>query len=385
MVREAACGRTPAPARRAIHARAAELCLRTGGIDTGAESVFHFFRAGEPERAARLLLSLGGELIAAGELEECRFLLDLVDAGKHGEADGLQRLRQDLLAAYGEWDLGYEYLFQCSVLSAATGVKLERPGRTTRSEKEWQEALSDHERGLEVLAGAGDTAGRCELLSSLGWMRLLRGEARQAEEAYRRILAFPKDDGCMEATLKAQLGLGHAAWLSGKNAAAATRYRVTLRKLGPTDAAFRIAALNYIANLASAEKELAAAAGLLEEAAGLCKTGRHRRERAYTLLHLGRVRSLLGRADEAGRTLTSALAEFRGIGDLHGSVFSELALAAHQLSLGENSRARELSEHAAKESIGPELASIREHALLLASMAGRTEKARSENQRKASG
>jgi len=385
MVREAACGRTPAQARRAIHARAAELYLRTGGIDTGAEAVFHFFKSGEPERAARLLLSLGGELIAAGELEECRFLLDLVDAGKHGEADGLRRLRQDLLSAYGEWDLGYEYLFQCSVLSAATGLKLERPGLTTRSEKEWQEALSDHERGLQVLAGAGDTAGQCELLSSLGWMRLLRGETRQAEEAYRSILAFPKAEGCREATLKAQLGLGCAAWLSGKKAAAATRYRVTLRKLGPADAAFRIAALNYLANLACAEKELAAAAGLLEEAVGLCKTGRHRRERAYTLLHLGRVQSMLGKTEVAGRTLCSALAEFRGIGDIHGCVFSSLALAVHLFSRGENSRARELSESAAQESVGPELISIREHALRLAEMAGRTEKGRSESQRKASG
>ncbi len=385
MVREAARGRTPAPARRAIHARAAALYLRTGGIENGAEAVFHFFRAGEPGRSARLLLSLGGELIAGGRLEECRYLLDLFDTGSGEEADGLRRLRQDLLSAYGEWDLGYEYLFQFSVLSAASGLKPDTPGRSTRSEKEWQAALADHERGLLVLAGAGDTAGRCELWSSLGWMRLLRGETRQAAEAYRRIVSFRKEPGCREASLKAELGLGHIAWLAGRKAAAATRYRVTLRKLGPEEAGPRIAALNFMANLASGEKELEAAAGLLEEAVGLCKSGRHRRERAYTLLHLGRVESLLGRCESAGRTLSSALGDLRAIGDVHGAVFSALALAVHLLSTGGNARARELCLAASAESGGPELKCVREHARRLAGIAAKNEKGADENQRKASG
>ena len=383
MVREAAYGRTPSPARRAIHARAAALYLRAGGVDGGAEAVYHFCRAGEPERAARLLLSLGGELIADGRLEECRSLLDLVDAEKPTEAEGLRRLRQDLLAAYGDWDLGYEYLFQCSVLSAATGLRPDRPGQSTRSEKEWQAAMSDHERGLLVLANAGDTAGRCELLSSLGWMRLLRGEVRQASEAYRRILAFSAEAGCREAAVKAELGLGHVAWLSGKRAAAATRYRATLRKLRPDEAGFGIACRNYIANLASGARELEAAAGLLGEAAGLCRTGRDRRERAYTRLHLGRVLSLLGRGEPARGALSSALSEFRGIGDLHGAVFSELALAVHSLSSGEKAMARELAEAAAKEASVPELGCIRDLALRLAAMAGKSGAGQEEQKRKA--
>jgi hypothetical protein len=331
--------------------------------------VYHFLRAGEPDRAAQLLLSLGGELIDGGSLEECRSLLDLVGYSAPGESEGLSRLRQDLLAAYGDWDLGYEHLFQYTVLERATGHHLEAPGRTTRSEKEWAAALSDHERGLAVLARMGDLAGQCELLSSLGWMRLQRGERRQAAEAFRRILQAPADGGCREAAVKAGMGLGHVAWLSGKRQAAATRYSATLRRLGPGDTGTRIACLNCIANLASSETELAAAAQRLQEALELCGSGRHRRERAYTLLHLGRVRSLLGMSGEAATVLRAARDEFTGIGDIHGSVFAELALSVHHLSAGEREPARRWAEEAAARCCAPELGAFKEYASRLSEIA----------------
>jgi tetratricopeptide (TPR) repeat protein/DNA-binding MarR family transcriptional regulator len=374
MVREAAYGRIPDQARRAIHLRAAALYLKAGGTDNGAEAVHHFCRAGEPGRAAQLLLSLGGELLSEGKLEECRSLLDTVGAAAPAEAEGLRRLRQDLLAEYGDWDMGYEYLFQCSVLGRATGLRIESPGKKVRSEKEWQAAISDHERGLEVLRKVGDVAGQCELLSSLAWIRLMRGESRQAAEAYRRIVGSARKPGCREASIKAELGLGHIAWLAGRAAAAATRYRATLRKLRPEEPDFKMGCLNYLANLAARPGELDNAALHLGEAVGLCGTGRHRRERAYTLLHLGRVQSLLGRNGEAARALSSAQAEFQGIGDPHGSVFTGLALAIHSLSMGDARTARLQAEDAAANASSPELGGIREYALRLAEIARREDK-----------
>ena len=383
MVREAAYGRLPAQTRRALHARAAALYLKAGGAEMGAEAVYHFLGAGEPDRAAQLLLSLGGELIAGGKLEECRYLLDLVGVAALAEPEGLGRLRQDLLAAYGDWDLGYEHLFQYSVLERVTGHHIEAPGRKTRSEKEWAAALADHERGLGVLARMGDLSGQCELLSSLGWMRLVRGEHRQAAEAFRRILRAEGNEDCREASLKAGLGLGHAAWLSGKRPAAATRYSATLRRLGPGDTGARIACLNYLANLASSRPELAAARDRLEEAQRLCARGFHRRERAYTLLHLGRVRSLLGMSEETEAVLRSALDEFLGIGDVHGAVFAQLALSVHHLALGEREAARNLAEAAAGGCSAPELGTIKEYASRLAGLAAGPGEAGPASERKA--
>jgi len=285
------------------------------------------------------------------------------------EPEGLGRLRQDLLAAYGDWDLGYEHLFQYSVLERATGHRIEAPGRMARSEREWAAALSDHERGLWVLARMGDLPGQCELLSSLGWMRLMRGEYRQGAEAFRRILRAAANEGCREASLKAGTGLGHVAWLSGKRQAAATRYSATLRRLGPGDAGVRIACLNYIANLASSPPELSAACRRLEEALELCGQGRHRRERAYTLLHLGRVRSLLGMSGEAAAVLRTAQEEFSGIGDVYGAVFAQLALSVHHLSSGEREAARMLAESAAGGCSAPELRAVKEYATRLAGLA----------------
>ncbi len=378
MVREAAYGRLPETIRRVLHARAAALYLKDGGAEPGAEAVYHFLGAGEPGRAAQLLLSLGGELIAAGSLEECRSLLDLVGDSSPAESEGLGMLRQDLLAAYGDWDLGYEYLFQCSVLERATGRRVGAPGMRTRSAKEWEAAISDHERGLGMLSRMGDIEGRCELLASLGWIRLVRGELRQASEALRRVVLSPDGPGCRSAAQKAALGLGHVAFLSGKRDAAATRYSAALRKLGPSDTGARIACLNCLANLAISQTELPAAARRLEEALGLCGRGRHRRERAYTLLHLGRIRSLQGSAGEAVAAFGSALEEFRGIGDVHGAVFAGLALAVHHLSAGDRETAGRMARAAVAGCSAPELGVMKEFAAVLAAPPGAVEVAAAE-------
>ncbi|MBM4248244.1 MAG: hypothetical protein FJ149_02185 [Euryarchaeota archaeon] len=371
MVRDAAYGRLPDGTRRAIHTRAAALYLRSGGVEGESEAVYHFLRAGEPDRAAQLLLSIGGSLIDRGRFEECRSLLDLLGGAAPAEREGLWRLRQDLLSAYGEWDLGYEYLFQCSVLETVTGLGLEAPGARNRSPVEWGAAISEHERALGLLRRIGDRAGQCELWSSLGWMRLLRGERRLAAEAFRKILQVPPAPDCHAAAVKAGQGLGHVAWLSGRPRAAATRYLATLRKLGPDDAGARIACLNFVANLASARSELEGAARRLEEALELCGRGRHRRERAYTLLHLGRVRSLLGMPDAAVAALGTALEELRGIGDAHGAVFARMALSAHHLSAGRPAEALDLAEAAARECDAPELGALGAYAARLSKLAGR--------------
>lgn len=384
MVREAAYGRLPDGTRKAIHSRAAALYLKAGGTDGGAEAVYHFLGAGEPDRAAQLLLSLGGGLIEEGRFEECRFLLDLVGGAAPEEIVGLRRLRQDLLSAYGDWDLGYEYLFQCSVLERASGLHIASPGLRTRTPAEWTAALAEHERGLELLGRIGDTAGKCELLASLGWMRLLRGECRLAAESFRRILQAPTAPGCREARVKAGQGLGHVAWLSGRAHAAATRYSATLRGLGPEDTGARIACHNFIANLAAGGTELSGAARRLEEALELCGRGRHRRERAYTLLHLGRVRSLSGNDVGALGALRTALSELRGIGDATGAVFAQLALSVHELSAGRPDRSRELAAAAASYCTAPELRAVGEYAARLSEATGRGDSGGGTPARKAS-
>jgi hypothetical protein len=215
----------------------------------------------------------------------------------------------------------------------------------------------------------GDSDGRCELLASLGWMRLVRGELALASEALRRVVLSPAGPGCRSAALKAGLGLGHVAFLSGRRAAAATRYSATMRKLGPAEGQTRIACLNCLANLACSPPELPAAARRLEEALALCGRGRHRRERAYTLLHLGRIRSLQGMAAEADSALSAALGEFRGIGDVHGAVFAHLALAVHHLASGDRENAQRMARAAAGLP-APELGAMKEYAAALVELAG---------------
>lgn len=121
----------------------------------------------------------------------------------------------------------------------------------------------------------------------------------------------------------------------------------------------KLAGLNYIANLASEARELPGAASLLEQALSLCGSG-HRRERAYTLLHLARVRALMGAKDAAAELFSSALVEFRGIGDFHGSTYANLHLAILGLDSGSLPAARELLGAAMADASLPELALPRE-------------------------
>lgn len=374
MVREGARGRLPPEARKAEHLRAAARYLAGPGMEGGVEAVYHLCRGGQGERAAQLLLSLGGELIAEGALEDCRALLDMVDPGAPSEAEGLRRLRQDLLAEYGEWDLGFEYLLQCAVLAPASGMKFDLPGRRIRSEKEWQAALEDHRRGLEVLDRVGDTPGRCELLTSLGWVRLMRGEYAEAATAYGEIGHYRGKRGCRQASLKAELGAGHLAWLQGDRFGAARTFRRTLGRLKRSEPDMAIGCLNYLALMATKGRELKAAQGRLEAAFALCGTGRRRRQRAYTMLHLGQVRSSLGDRQGAMTGLSSALSEFRGIGDQHGTIYALLALSLDSLLSKDGAAAQRWADEAVRDHAMAQLAAVRDYARKLA-CAPRMEKA----------
>jgi tetratricopeptide (TPR) repeat protein len=371
MVREGAYGRIPLPARRQLHIMAAARYLKMAGPEGGMEAVHQFCRAGEYDRAAQLLLSLGGELIAEGHLEDCRALLDTVDYGATSEREGLRRLRQDLLAEYGAWDLGFEYLLQCDALAQFSGLKDDRPGRGIRSENEWQAALADHERGLRVLDDVGDVAGRCELLSSLGWVRLMRGEYREASTSYRSIGRFARRSDCREASLKSEMGLGHLSRLMGSKADAALHFRNVLGRLRPAETGMEIACHNYLALLAGSEKELKGAIVRLQTALARCGAGRHRRERAYTLLHLGQTLSRLGDRVGAARSISSALAEFRGIGDQHGTVYALLALSVDALGARDFAGARIWAAEAVREPAMGQLEAAREHAKRIAAAAAR--------------
>lgn len=367
MVREGAYGRIPPEARKAEHLRAAARYLKGPGVEGAVEAVYHYCRAGQFERAAQLLLSLGGELIAEGALEDCRALLDMVDPGAPSEAEGLRRLRQDLLAEYGEWDLGFEYLLQCAILAPAAGMKFDIPGRRIRSEKEWQAAVDDHERALEVLDRVGDAAGRCEMLTSLGWVRLMRGEYREAADAYGVIGRFRGKRGCRQAALKAELGAGHLAWLQGNRPGAARLFRKTLGRLKRSEQDIAIGCLNYLSLMATTGRELKAALGHLEVALARCGTGRRRRERAYTLLHMGQIRSRLGDRQGAARSLSSGLSEFRGIGDQHGTIYVLLALSLDSLLSNDGAAAQRWAEEAVRDPALAQMAAVRDYARRLAS------------------
>ena len=366
MVREGAYGRLPLGARRDMHQRAAAHYLKAASTESGVEAVHHLCRAQDDERAAQILLSLGGELIAEGHLEECRSLLDELDAARTSQAAGMRRLRQDLLSEYGDWDMGFEYLYQCGLLARVTGLKIKNPGRGIRTEKEWKAAMEDHRRGLRVLEKVGDTAGRCELLASLGWVRLMRGEWKEAGDAYRAAARQSSRSECQKQALRAQMGLGELAMLRGNNGEAARRFKNVQDSLGKEDTGLQIACLNHRALLAASESEQKAAVEMLGSALALCGTGRHRRERAYTLLHLGQTLSRLGDREGARRNLGTAASEFWGIGDQHGTVFALLAMAAGALDAGDSSGARALAAEAMREPVTGQLEAIRGHAAWMA-------------------
>jgi tetratricopeptide (TPR) repeat protein len=259
--------------------------------------------------------------------------------------------------------MGFEYLYECGMLASVSGHGPKNPGRGIRSEKEWQVAIADHRHGLEVLDRVGDIAGRCELLSSLGWVRLMRGEWPEASAAYRAVGRHSSRRDCREPSLRARIGLGHLARLQGKRAEAGRHFRKVLSRLGPDDTGLEIACLNHLALQACSGRELGTAVGRLEKALARCGTGRHRRERAYTLLHLGQTMSRLGDQEGARKNYSSAMAEFHGIGDQHGTVFSLLALSVEALGAGDYAQAGRLAGEALREPVMEQLDAAREHAM----------------------
>jgi hypothetical protein len=84
------------------------------------------------------------------------------------------------------------------------------------------------------------------------------------------------------------------------------------------------------------------------------------------MLHLGQLLARQGDRDAARKDLSSAMAEFRGIGDQHGTVFALLALSAVALGDADLTEAGRLAAGALREPVMGQLDAAREHAKLLA-------------------
>jgi hypothetical protein len=121
-----------------------------------------------------------------------------------------------------------------------------------------------------------------------------------------------------------------------------------------------------LALLAHTDRELRAAIVKFGAAIALCGSGRHRRERAYTLLHMGQTMTRLGDRDAARTNLFSAAAEFRGIGDQQGTVFALLAMSVGARCSQDMAGAGRLAAEALNEPVMSLLEAARAHAAWMA-------------------
>ncbi len=342
----------PAARRRGLHRIAAAHCERALGDPL--EAAWHRTRAGEPERAADLIVSSVKWLGATGRsVRGAALAAELLDGG-----DLDAELARQLLVARGDLLTLTE---QASVAERAYRDALARPATpAVLADITWRLAQNLLLRGqataalrlCEEYAGGlrdEDVVLRAQLATVRSQGHVLLSEFGQAADEARQAAGLADRFGTVSPADAASVrcrafgALGVVARLRGQ---AAEAERLLLRAV--TEA--RSAGLPNLAgralfNLAAIEHErgdLDAAERRYAEALAEMRTASDSFGTASVLHAQGMIQARHGAYDEAMALLLEATALRRRLGDVQGAANSEHAYAHVLLRLGKTAQAREL-------------------------------------------
>lgn len=329
-------------------ARHVELRLAAAGFAQARgdwpEAVRHLVAAGQPERAAALLVEVAPE---AGQRGRWRSLLDaaagLPEAGTRWPALGAWLAR----AAWEVGDLPRALRLAHDALSQmgpSTPVETHvlafvAYAQALRASGRPQEALSVLGPAEEI--AVGNPAAHARVLFTRGICRAVIGNYPAAIDDLRQALALEPSDEALRAALHEALGIALAR--HGAPAEAEEQYRAALGAWKLAGDSSREADIkNNLAMLRYYSGEFAAAAALLQEALEAALAASLIRSEGYIRASLGEVQLAQGEVSEAVEQLEAALGLARQTGDADLAAMARRTLAAALLRQGQVGKARDL-------------------------------------------
>ncbi len=214
------------PQLRARYHRAAAQYYMEQGSDRGKiEAQYHYAKAGDCEKAAKLAINSGRTLIAKGKLEEFRsvlkdFKLNTIPNTYRCE---ILALMADIETIMGHWDEALARYKDAIEVAAQTGDELVRAeahrklGHIYRRRGNKDDARENFETSLRISQRINDQEGIADTYRGLGMIYGGRGEFDAAIKHYNKSIEYAKSIEDRIALAKTYIDLGTAYGNKGEH------------------------------------------------------------------------------------------------------------------------------------------------------------------------
>jgi tetratricopeptide (TPR) repeat protein/DNA-binding MarR family transcriptional regulator len=200
LIREFFYIRLPPKIKRRYHIEAANYYIEEGSTIGSIEAQYHLISANEYEKAIKLAISNGTEIITKGYLEEFLSILDEFDVDNTPEDywAEIMLLKAETLTITGDWDTALGYYNQALVLCE----KMNKPeveatarrkiGHIRRKRSELDDAIVSYNKSLKISNKIKDILGTADSYRGLGAVYGIKGEFDKAIEHLERSLSDSK-------------------------------------------------------------------------------------------------------------------------------------------------------------------------------------------------
>ncbi len=332
--------------RREYHREAADYYSQVPGAIPAVEAIHHYIAADAPARATEHLLQFGSKLLDEGYVEELVPLVEQLKTAETSMQSKLHQFRGEILFIVGEWDNVLEYYHQCKLLNSYLNSRYTQPqihqgiGRLTRSDAEWERALSDMSETLNILQDdvEDDPAGVAEVYRSLAWMFWIDANYEYATSYYNYAAQLFETDGDMNAAARTYLELGNVYFEQDDYENAAEFYRKST-KVPPAPDMHELARGYYNLGNAFMMDEPRSARDCYAKAREYAESIGFVRAKPYIQLANAHLTMKEFQMDNAIRFLSQCMDQFENLNESRGIGYTTAATAVYYRQKGKKVRA----------------------------------------------
>jgi tetratricopeptide (TPR) repeat protein/DNA-binding PadR family transcriptional regulator len=306
------------------HNDAARYYLEEGGDLAAIEAQYHFIKAGAYDKAAKLALGSGHELISKGYLEEFLAVLEQFDqsATPRGYWADLMLLKADVLTIIGEWDKALHCYTETVTIGKADDKKhvvaeaYRKMGYIQMKRGEREIAVENEEKALKISEQIQDYRGIADTYRKLGEFYGGIGEFERAIEYHERSIEYANKVEDVPGLAKAYVELGTVYSNKGEHVRAIEYYEKSMGILENLGDMYELAKVSANLGVVYADKsELDKALKYFEQSIGITETSGDIRQMGYALANAGEAYARKGELERALEYLDDALEIFNKLGE----------------------------------------------------------------------
>jgi tetratricopeptide (TPR) repeat protein len=324
LIREFFYIRLPPKIKRRYHIEAASYYIEEGSTVGSIEAQYHLISANEYEKAIKLAIANGTEIITKGFLEEFLSILDEFDVDNTPEEywAEIMLLKAETLTITGDWDTALGYYNQALVLCEkinkpeVEATALRKIGHIRRKRSELDSAIVAYNKSLKISKNIQDLQGTADSYRGLGSVYGIKGEFDKAIEYLEQSLSDSKKVDNFQVMSRTYIDLGTVFTNKGELDRAVEFHEKALDALEKTgDIYERARVLNNLGIVHADKGDLEKALKHFEECIKISDMAGDIRQMGYGLISASEVYIKNKNFELAKEYLDESLEIFEKVGD----------------------------------------------------------------------